>query len=353
MLRYIFLVIIALLLLSYSILRYLHLWKRGRASEKIYYGIHILSLAVCGIVLLWPVGLVFDPILFAGHLYVYVYSSVMLLTPVFCFLRGIVRFLGKRFQWTGRVYRYFNHPSKMIILILIVTSLIGLYGFGNEKYVRKTEYSVALDKEAQKEEISVILVSDLRVGSSMTQFELSRLVEKINEQQPDLILFCGNLIDKRVSDGIFEKTLEKLAGLSASDGIYIVGGSEDFSILSESADKLEQKGIHLLLDKSVSLSSGVQLVGCRDRSDGLKKPLDYVTSLLNPDKPSILLSHERVDDPVLQEKRVDYVLSGAKWGQYGTYKNGTTHFLSTSGLSSRLPGKYAVPSEIVHITLQF
>lgn len=353
MLRYIFIAILIIILLSYSILRYLHLWKRGRASVKIYYGIHIVSLVLCGIIFLWPVGLAFDPILFAGHLYVDVYSSIMLLTPLFCFLRGIVRFLGKRFQWTGKGYRFFNHPSKMIILILIATALIGLYGFGNEKYIRNTEYTVVLDKEAQKEEISVILVSDLRVGGSMTQWELSRLVEKINEQQPDLILFCGNLIDKRASDEIFEKTLERLAGLSASEGIYIVGGSEDFSILSESADRLEQKGIHLLLDKSVSLSCGVQLVGCRDRSDRLKKPLDYVTSLLNPNKPSILLSHERVDDPVLQEKRVDYVLSGAKWGQYETYKNSTTHFLSTSGLSSRLPGKYVVPSEIVCITLQF
>lgn len=352
MLRNVLLAVIAVLLLSYSLLRYLHLWKRGRVSQKVYFGIHIVSLAVCAVVLVWPAGLVYDPALFAGQLYVAVYGCIMLFSPVFCFLRGIVRFLGKRLQWTGKIYRFFNHPSKAIFLILALTSLIGLYGFANEKYVRRAEYSFIWDKEAQKEEQSVIFVSDLRVGSSMTQFELSQLVEQINDQQPDLILFGGNLIDHRASDETFENTLAVLGSLTASEGIYMVGGSEDASRLSEAADRLEQRGIHLLQDRSVLLSSGVQLVGCRDASDARKKPLEYVTSLLNPAKPSILLSHECVEDAVLQDKQVDYVLSSARWGQYGVYQNGTTQYLGTSGLRSGYPARYVVPSEIVSITLR-
>lgn len=348
MIRWILIALAAAVLYSYSVLRYYDAWKRGKVPVLFYKLLHIVSLVICVIVWLQLPGRVSDALLLAGSAYVAVYSAIMLLTPVPCFLRGIIRFLGKRLHWRGKVYRFINHPLKLILCFLLLTAVVGVFGFVNERTVQKTEYSISLNDKEKIGKLSVVFLLDLRVGSCMTQAELTRLIDQINNTEPDLILFGGNTIGRGASEETVNETIGKLQKLSAKEGVYLTEGPEDARILEQMAEELEKKGLHLLRDECIFLNSGLQLAGCRESDDEKRKPLSYTLSLLDPKRPSILLSYDRMEEEIIQKKRMDVVFSQGLEEQHGCEKKGTAYFLGTSGLRAVVfPERYIVPGEFV------
>lgn len=343
---------IAIILYAYSILRYYDVWKRIKIPVLIYGLIHGVSV-ITGVFLLLPwAGRIPDVLLLIGSAYIALYSAVMLVTPILCFFRGIFRFLGKRFQWRGKVYRFINHPMKLILCFFLVSVIIGAYGFIHERSIQKIEYRIKTDKDMGKEDMSIVFLTDLRVGNRMTQSELSELIGKINGERPNLILLGGNVIGRGVSEQTVQEILDKLQKLSADEGVYLVEGPEDAKWLTQSEKEIERRGLRLLRDESIVLTNGVQLVGCREAGSKDRRPLSYTLSLTNPQKPTILLSYDEIEDAILREENMDVVLSSGSGMQYGWKKEGTINFLRTSGVrTAGLLGKYIVPSEFIKFTL--
>lgn len=353
MLRTIFLTVVSILLYSYSVMRYLDVWKRGKIPSVFYGLIHVVSLMVSAAILLQWAGRISEYFIIAGSAYTALYSAIMLVTPVFCFLRGIVRFLGKRRQWSGKWFRFINHPTKLILCFLLVTAVLGAYGFINERYVRRTTYDFTLDKKVVSDTMSVVILSDLRVGSRMTLNELSELIQKVNEAEPDLVLFCGNTIGSRVTEATVRKTIDQLDRISAKQGIYLTEGPEDAGQLEQFGEDFEKRGLHLLRDDCLFLSNGVQLAGCRESKSEKRKSLSDTLSLLNPDQPSIVVAYNIREEDILLKKKVGLVATSRAGGSFGWTKKGTTNFVRTAGLRSPvLSGKYVVPSEFVIVNLR-
>ena len=91
--------------------------------------------------------------------------------------------------------------------------------------------------------------------------------------------------------------------MKAALGIYMVEGSADSALVEEKKEKISGAGVHLLLDESAVLHNGLQLVGCR--ADGkTKKPMSYTLSLINKEKPSIVLAGEAMEEKAKEEKRI-------------------------------------------------
>lgn len=351
LLYFILFALIAIILYAYSVLRYYDVWKRIKIPVIIYGLIHGISLITGAFLLLPWAGLAPDWLLLIGNVYIVLYSAVMLMTPIFCFFRGIVRFLGKRLGWKGRVYRFVNHPVKLILCFLLLSVLAGVYGFIHERSVQKTEYKIEADKDAGKDAMSVVFLTDLRVGNRMTQSELSGLIGRINQQKPDLVLFGGNLIGKGVSEQTAREILDKLQKLSAGEGVYLTEGVEDAKRLTQMAGEIEQRGLHLLRDEFVVLTNGIQLAGCREAGDKERRSLSYTLSVADPKRPAILLSYNEPEDTIPKEK-IDVVLTGGAGIKYGWQKKGTINFIRTSGVRSAMPfGKYIVPSEFIQFSL--
>lgn len=86
----------------YSILRYYDLWKRGKVPVVFFAFLHVFSLIV---VFLFETGIsamISDVVSVIMHAYSVIYGSVMILTPILCFVRGIVRFIGKKQDAAGK-----------------------------------------------------------------------------------------------------------------------------------------------------------------------------------------------------------------------------------------------------------
>lgn len=82
------------------------------------------------------------------------------------------------------------------------------------------------------EGLKMAQISDLHVGTfgSDTAF-VSRLVDEINELRPDVIVFTGDIVNRKSSElKPFVKTLSRL---NAPLGVYSVMGNHDYSLYSD------------------------------------------------------------------------------------------------------------------------
>ena len=76
--------------------------------------------------------------------------------------------------------------------------LVCVYGGINARNIRVTEYSVSVDKKCEGiDELNVVLVADLHLGYSIGVKHMERMVDKINQQDADLVIVAGDIFDNR------------------------------------------------------------------------------------------------------------------------------------------------------------
>ena len=123
-----------------------------------------------------------------------------------------------------------------------------LYGafFGTENFqIRET---TILSKDLPKgfENYRIVQISDIHCGSWAGDTQaLQKAVNLINAQEPDLIVFTGDLVNNIATE--LDEFMPVLSQLKAKDGVYSVLGNHDYAMYIpwESPEKKEQNLIAL------------------------------------------------------------------------------------------------------------
>ena len=123
-----------------------------------------------------------------------------------------------------------------------------LYGafFGTENFqIRET---TILSKELPKgfENYRIVQISDIHCGSWAGNTKaLQKAVNLINAQEPDLIVFTGDLVNNIATE--LDEFMPVLSQLKAKDGVYSVLGNHDYAMYIpwESPEKKEENLIAL------------------------------------------------------------------------------------------------------------
>jgi predicted MPP superfamily phosphohydrolase len=242
----------------------------------------------------------------------------------------------------------FRYP--FLTSLLLTLSLL-TYGF--YQYWHPVIHTVDLkfDKKVActNDSLKIVMVSDLHLGMGTAETLLQKYVSMINEQQPDLILICGDLIDNSIVP-VKEKQMSKtLAQLNAKMGIYMAPGNHEYiSGINECVKFLQQTNVQLLKDSVVTLPNGVRLAGRDDRSNPHRKSL---AQLLENEHDNILIVMDHQPNELQQaaDNGVDLLLCGhTHHGQiwplstltnklfevsHGYAKKGNTHIYVSSGLA--------------------
>ena len=237
------------------------------------------------------------------------------------FMPHSVLFTGRGLVCTGAV-------CMAVILILSVCGIV------NARRIRVTNYRVEVEKDCPgaEEGLRVVLAADLHIGYNIGLAQISDMVEKINAQDADLVVFAGDIFDNEFE--AVEKPEEMariLSGIQSTYGTYACYGNHDiqepilagftfsFQEKKESDPRMDQlladAGIRLLRDEAVLINDAFYVYGRPDyerpgRGIIKRKTPAEITADLDQSKPILVLDHEPRELKELADAGVDLDLCG-------------------------------------------
>ena len=194
----------------------------------------------------------------------------------------------------------------------IAAFLIVTFVGGNLWYHHKVRVPLNIQIDKPLKPIKVIGISDLHLGYTIGKKELSKWVDMINEEHPDVILIAGDLIDSNIIPVEQQKMYEELSRLNAPLGVYVSLGNHDYYADNNKSESFIQKaGIQLLKDEAVLVNDAFYVVGRDDRTnEGNRKSVMELTKDLDHTKPILLMDHQPYHLDKSAEAGVDFQLSG-------------------------------------------
>jgi hypothetical protein len=188
-------------------------------------------------------------------------------------------------------------------LLVVGVAAVVVWGFTRgQSRVSVTRLRVGLDGlHTDLHGLRVVQISDLHIGNGLEGRRLSRMVERVNATDPDLIVVTGDIFDfdpSFVDDGA-----RRLGSLRARYGVYAILGNHDQYVGAERvAEGLARHapGLRLLRDEIVRLPvpAPLYLAGLEDRGRrwfdrALRSPeLEALAARRPDDGPVLLLAHQ-------------------------------------------------------------
>lgn len=204
-----------------------------------------------------------------------------------------------------------------IVLFIFISSLLYTKFIATEGLIFKEERIVSSRIPNNFHGAKIIQFSDLDYGSTVYKDEVVSLVKKINLRKPDLIVFCGDLIDKdyNLSNSESENLIKELAKLQAGIGKYAVSGDLDDDRFNTI---LKQAGFTILNNEYdlIYLGENTPLlltgISSKSKDRDINRAFSYYdVDANNKEIYSVLLMHEADDiDSIISKYKVDLALSG-------------------------------------------
>lgn len=173
-------------------------------------------------------------------------------------------------------------------------------------------YDIDLDKKSIQKEIKIVMVSDLHLGSIVGKKHLERLVNLVENEEPDLILIAGDIIDDHI-DPYIEKNMDEIfAKINAPLGVYAVLGNHDYygNDKAKLINEMDKIGVRVLMDEYIKINDQFYIAGRKEHTDESRKKANEFLRGIDPDKPLIMMDHQPKDLDEAEANGVDVLLSG-------------------------------------------
>ena len=259
---------------------------------------------------------------------------IALIVLVFDLIRLVIKYIIlRRTNWIKPE----KYSARKIFLVsggIIICLVVGIstYGVFHASDIKKTIYDVTVPKKcAVGDDLTIALVAG-HLGYSITNTHMERMVQMINDMNPDLVCIAGDIFDNDY-DAIKEpeRIIETLQKIKSRYGVYACYGNHDvnekilvgftFSGDEEGMDDvrmlqfLNRANITLLSDETLLIEDAFYLCGRKDysRSHKMGDPRltpQQLTASLDQKKPIFVIDHQPRELKELAEAGVDVDLSG-------------------------------------------
>jgi predicted MPP superfamily phosphohydrolase len=171
------------------------------------------------------------------------------------------------------------------------------------------------------QDLKVVQISDIHMGDTIGEDYLRDIVARVMEQDPDLIVITGDLIDGKVRE--IDSLLDPLDELQAPLGIYFITGNHEyyFDVIAWLYE-IESHGITTLVNEHVVIRyRGYRIVlgGIPDHDGGQflashQPDVEKTFSGAPTGDIRLLLAHQPRSYPLAKHHGVDLQLSGHTHG---------------------------------------
>lgn len=247
------------------------------------------------------------------------------------------------FKYIGK---FINTTIKLLITASLICICIAVYAGYIEPNMLKTaevEISspVSLSSDLQTytsdsisdTSVKIVLFGDTHLGFNYDITQLHKVIDKINAQNPDIIVFSGDLIDNL--NTYSENTAAVSSALSelyAPGGKYAVHGNHDYELSGNDpyAQIMTDGGFKVLVNETLYLPDyNMNIFGITDCLIG--KPDISMLSAAGPDTFNLVICHEPDIFDQLSDRNVSLMLSGHTHGGQVNIPIFTERFLPALG----------------------
>lgn len=240
--------------------------------------------------------------------------------------------------------------------VCVLGFMVVLFTYANLHYLNKVRVPMEIDTRGKvTRPLKLVLMSDLHLGYHNSRAEFAKWVDKVNAEQPDLVLIAGDIIDISVRPLLEENVAEEFKRIKAP--IYAcLGNHEYYSGEPRAQQFYRDAGIHLLRDSVVALPDygNLTIIGRDDRTNaGRKSVAELMKECQDPQPPilggyQLLLDHQPYHLERTAKAGIDFQFSGhTHYGQvwpiswiedaiyecaYGEQTKSNTRFYVSSGI---------------------
>lgn len=281
--------------------------------------------------------------------------AMMLYLGITIFLIDLVRIANYFFQFLPTFTPVMKF--RLGLGVFGLASVIVFAGHINALWINVRQIPLTIPKTVTGvKEVKILMASDIHLGALIGERRERRLLEIVQEQQPDLVLLCGDLVDGEIAPVLRKKLGNHIQEIKTPLGVYAISGNHEYiGGIDKTLPYLKSINIRMLMDEVVTLPNGIQLVGRNDYSgkDFLgngRKQLNELLNNLDQTKPIVVMNHQPYNLNEASDAKVDLHLSGhTHHGQlwpvnfitkaifelsWGYLKKGDTHFYVSSGFGS-------------------
>ncbi len=283
--------------------------------------------------------------------------SPILVICLYSLMAFLLMDLGRMLRLIPKNLLQSSVPGSAVLFGTIAALL--LIGSVNYRIKHRETVEVVTDKSLEKP-LKIVMASDLHLGYNNSRKTLSRWMDLINAEHPDLVLFGGDIIDVSTAPLFGDNFAEEFHRLQSP--AYAVFGNHEFISGAEGSMKFyHDAGITILRD-SVAKTQGISIIGRDDlyvnhmgtaqrdssSSDFGRKSLTELTRGISPEEFTILIDHQPYHLEEAELAGIDFQYSGhthrgqvwpisllidfmyeKSWGQH---RRGATQYYISSGL---------------------
>jgi predicted MPP superfamily phosphohydrolase len=267
-----------------------------------------------------------------------------------------------------------RHARTLSIITLALVALVSIYSLINGLSAPVVKrLTIPIKKlPAELNQFKLIHLSDLHLESYKSKGVIKKIVDQVNELQPDLVVLTGDIIDGGAAgEPLFCKELKRI---KSKYGVIATAGNHEYYVGMKTFSELAQcAGITILDNKSITIADSLQIIGLDDdegfRFEARGPKLDEALKHCDKNKPMILLYHRPLRFAEAVSKGIDLQLSGhTHAGQippmdllvqivykypFGLYEKEGSYIYTTSGTGYWGPAmRFLSKNEIVLFTLE-
>ena len=299
----------------------------------------------------------------------------------FLLLADFASLFSRIFFKIDRTERLFWKEKGILVTLPLVLLYVAATMFGDTQRIEVRNSEVTLTDSAPSAYSSytlrIVHISDIQADRFTTPEKMNRYITKVNEAQPDMVVFTGDLVTSGTD--YFDEGADALAQINAKSGVYSVMGDHDFWSSPELyRSSLKRANSHLLEDSvmriqhedlTIALAGITEIYSQKIGDERLRNLLS--DSLMQTSDLRLVISHqanERVVNASEESGAVDIVLGGHTHGgqmalpfmnklwnpstletpyEAGNYRVGELFINVNVGLGFTLtPIRYHVPAEV-------
>ncbi|HPP23221.1 MAG TPA: metallophosphoesterase [Candidatus Saccharicenans sp.] len=307
------------------------------------------------------------------------YLAFMFYLFLLLFLKDLIRWSCLLFQQPVKTSSWLSVSNTASFTVILSVSLIIIFS-GHLNAIRPVVKTLHLqvDKTADSRTgLRAVMLSDIHLGMYNRSNRLEALVRKINELNPEIVFFAGDIVDEAIGAEEEEKMVRLMKDIRAPLGLFACPGNHEYyGGLEKNISYLERAGVQELLDKALKIDGSFYVIGRKDRAAlrfGDRRaslPAIMAADQVEPSLPLIVLDHQPIGLEEAEQAGLDLLLCGhTHAGQlfplniinkliyeknWGYLKKGQTHIYVTSGAGTWGPAvRTGSRSEIVLLELSF